>query len=192
MIIMIHELREPERWELINLPNVRKNYYFISNYGTLKNIKGKILSVYLDKDGYLKCTLYDDKGERHHFMCHRLVAMVYIPNPENKPEVNHLKPSDKADLYYKNLEWVTHEENLKHSLDNHLQDFLTCEDHGRATLTNDEVERICQLMEKGFTNKEIIREFGKTEKQEKEKLRGVLKHIRSRKTWKSISEKYNF
>ena len=181
-----------EKWKLITCNNIRPRYY-ISNWGRLKNDKDKILSTYIDKDGYPKCTLYTNDGIRKHFMVHRLVAIHFIPNLENKPEVNHINPYDKSNAYFKNLEWCTHQENIDHSIKHRLQLVLSCESHGRATLTDEQVHKICKLMEDGYTNKEICKKFGYRPKTKKyEKFRGVIKHIRARKTWIPISENYKF
>ena len=61
------------------------------------------------KDGY-KCTTLCKNGEPKGFLIHRLVALHYIPNPENKPDVDHID-GDKLNNNVKNLRWVTNLEN---------------------------------------------------------------------------------
>ena len=60
--------------------------------------------------GYLIIVLHKN-GERKTCLIHRLVAEAYIPNPENKTDVNH-KNEIKTDNYVNNLEWTTHKENM--------------------------------------------------------------------------------
>jgi len=58
-------------------------------------------------------------GKRLNRFVHRLVAEAFIPNPDNKPEVNH-KDKDPENNAVSNLEWVTREENIEHSLKYHV------------------------------------------------------------------------
>ena len=98
-----------------------ENLYQISNFGRVKSFPRngtgkeiKILRPRVTQFGYLRVYLY--KNNRKKFVAiHRLVAEAFIPNPENKPEVNH-KFGVKFDCYFENLEWTTKAENNEHSI----------------------------------------------------------------------------
>jgi hypothetical protein len=74
--------------------------------------KGKILKRKINTSGYLYVDLWKDKRP-HTIVVHRLVAMAFIPNPDNLPEVNHID-EDKTNPVVTNLEWVTKSENMRH------------------------------------------------------------------------------
>lgn len=59
------------------------------------------------------------EGHRETYKMHRLVAILFVPNPENKPEVNH-KDGNKSNHHSSNLEWNTHAENVQHAYDTGL------------------------------------------------------------------------
>jgi len=90
--------------------------YLVSSEGLIWSRKSnKFLRLHKCKQGYLKITLHHNKV-RKSFKVHRLVAMAFIPNPENKPEVNHID-GRKCNNFWTNLEWVTPKENMKHAKD---------------------------------------------------------------------------
>jgi hypothetical protein len=90
--------------------------YEISNYGRVKSFmqtSPKILSICTDTLGYERVKLYKD-GSYIVQKIHQLVAIHFIPNTKNKPEINHLD-GDKSNNHYSNLEWCTRSENMKHA-----------------------------------------------------------------------------
>lgn len=85
--------------------------YKISNLGNVKS--NKLLKKELCTNGYFRVTLYNEKSPKR-FLVHRLVAETFIPNPENKPQVNHID-GNKLNNCVCNLEWATSKENNVHA-----------------------------------------------------------------------------
>ena len=90
--------------------------YEVSEDGEVRSLKyGKeiILKGRFSKDGYLRYALRKN-GKAYEFKGHRLVAEAFIPNPENKPTINHIN-GDKTCNKKWNLEWATREEQMRHA-----------------------------------------------------------------------------
>lgn len=93
--------------------------YQVSSEGRVKSLKyGKerILKPASETGGYLQITLLKN-GKSKHYRIHRLVANAFIPNIENKPEINHID-EDKTNNNVMNLEWSTREENCNYGTHN--------------------------------------------------------------------------
>jgi hypothetical protein len=109
--------------------------YTITENGDVINNKSKrVLKAQKNGKGYLRVSI----SGRLEFV-HRLVANQYVPNPENKPQVNH-KDGNKLNNHYTNLEWVTNLENRKHACENGLH--CRGEKCGNAKLTWKDVDFI--------------------------------------------------
>lgn len=88
-------------------------HYSINEYGDILNTRfNRILSPYLTAQGYRGVQLWKD-NKCTNYSVHQLVAICFIPNPENKSLVNH-KDSNRQNNYYLNLEWSTNLENIQH------------------------------------------------------------------------------
>lgn len=108
--------------------------------------KPKCLINQLDTYGYFQVGLLIN-GKQTRFLVHRLVGLAWIPNPENKPMINH-KDGNKQNNHVSNLEWVTRSENAKHSFTIGLQ----CnkgERHPMHKLTESDVLAIRQIYSTG-------------------------------------------
>lgn len=89
---------------------IHPEYYSVSDDGRVRNNKtGKELKANTDKDGYMYYVLCYN-GDRRTVKAHRLVAEAWIPNPDNKPAVDHIN-GDRMDNRADNLRWVTNKEN---------------------------------------------------------------------------------
>jgi hypothetical protein len=94
--------------------------YFISNTGIAKNTR-KELKTHRINSGYL-CLKFTVNGKRTNHLVHRLVAEAFIPNPDNKREVNHID-GNKLNNNVCNLEWVTSSENKLHAKNTGLKEY---------------------------------------------------------------------
>jgi hypothetical protein len=101
-----------------------EGYYQVSNLGRVKSLKRyqspyeTILKQPYNDGGYHIVSVWiKSKGEI--FRVHRLIAQAFIPNPHNKPHINH-KDGDKTNNHIDNLEWCTHLENMRHAFKTNL------------------------------------------------------------------------
>lgn len=126
--------------------------------GSGQRLHGQFLKTKINKkDGYCYITFgYRKKNITRKI--HRLVAEAYIPNPENKAEVNHIN-GIKTDNRVENLEWCTRQENATHARKTGLM--KKGEDSGNSKLTEPKVLEIRALYKKGvYSQKYLGQIFG--------------------------------
>jgi len=172
--VSIISLPEVERWGTQRVNNNMKEIwkpvplfeesYKVSNFGRVKSIKriikvrtdktkrnyvysGQIRVTHINKFGYrrIKLTVRENSVYRQKsYVIHRLVAMVFIPNPKNKPQVNHID-GNKLNNNVSNLEWCTAKENIRHAFRTGLY---------KKPITNEQVKEL-RKYKTAFLNKEL-------------------------------------
>ena len=123
-----------------------EDLFKISNKGNLWSKRSqKILKQHIHKNGYYVCStkIGGRKGVDKCFKIHRLVAEAFIPNPENKPTVNH-KDTNKLNNNVENLEWATHSEQTEHAYANGLISKRIGENNPAAKITNSDAWKILE------------------------------------------------
>ena len=141
--------------------------YIVTEQGEVINkLTKKALKGIPNGKGYPRVSI----GQRKYFI-HRLVAEKYIPNPDNKPQINHIN-GDKFDNRVENLEWVTNQENRDHAVKERLH--LSGEQCSWSRLTQEDVNYIRKHDE--LSAKELAHRFNVTAVH--------IRDIRNGKRWK--------
>lgn len=182
IIIGYPSIRCDEIFKQIFINNEPTNFY-VSDLGNVINVKtGHIMKQ--------KCTKHTDyycivclhhKQKDYHKSVHRLVAEAFIPNPDNKPQINH-KDCDKTNNTVTNLEWCTAYENMQHAKSHGLRP--RGEKNGTSKYTTKQIIKVCKLLESNkLSYKEIMIETNVNI--------DTIRDIRSHKSWRHVSKKYN-
>lgn len=118
--------------------------YQVSNFGRIKSFsrnKSKILSNRKAPTSIYARIILSKNGITKTLSIHRLVAEAFIPNPENKPQVNHID-GNKFNNHVENLEWATASENTQHAFNTGLATALRGSQNGAAKLTAEQIAEI--------------------------------------------------
>ena len=177
-----------EVWETIDgHPN-----YLVSNIGRVKRLAHWAKRTRKNPHGCSTPLYFEDKilnqrlvngyptvnfrgGERKSYKVHRLIAIAFIPNPENKPHINHIN-AIRNDNRIENLEWCTHDENMAHA----VRTNLTCKGskNGQAKLTDEQVLKIRKLFAEGANKSRLSRQFNIS--------RGSIKKAIEKTSWANL------
>lgn len=152
---------------------------FIRKDGKPIRLKGQILRGHHDTKGYIQIEL-KCRGKRDLRALHRLVALAFIPNPYNKPQLNH-KDGNKENNCTENLEWCTCQENIRHAWDNDLNKAKLGEKHPNHKLTEEQVRFIKENYkpwDKEYGGAALAKKFNISQ--------GPIQNIIKNKGWKHI------
>jgi hypothetical protein len=170
------------------MKTIKDTNYKVDQFGNVYGLNGKVLKPATDQKGYLRVGLTIDKK-----LCtkkvHRLVAIEFIENPQNKPCVNHID-GNKKNNSVDNLEWVTYKENTNHAIKNGLFCFSNSEKsinkiikkgslNGNSLLTENDVLEIRQKYKpRIYTRSMLAIEYKVKE--------SCIKDVVNRNSWKHI------
>jgi hypothetical protein len=132
----------------------------VSNFGRVLSINSPKLkkTVVLKPMNYKGYFSVDLRGNQKNMKIHRLVGIVFLPNPDCLPDMNH-KDTDKGNNFVNNLEWSTTSDNVQHSWDHDLQVRPIGELSARSKFTNDQVKQIIARINSGESCSSIAREM---------------------------------
>lgn len=151
--------------------------YAVSNLGNVIDTRDdRLKKPKPNKRGYLVYS-FEINGKAIYKLEHRLIAEKFIPNPEGKPEVNHIN-GIVDDNSLSNLEWVTHAENMEHA--HHIiQTTKKGESSNFAKISAEQALAIIELLNKGLKPAEIKRELPYA-------TRGTVYGIRHQGNWREL------
>lgn len=165
--------------------------YQVSNLGRVRSLsreltysdgrkyqyKGKVLKVNVNKVcGARMVHLYLNQS-REALLLHRLVAVAFIPNPSNKPEINHIN-GDRSDNSVSNLEWATRAENMEHGFRTGLIN-NTGTNHGNNVYPDEQIREVKRLLKEGSLTQKAIAEVTGVKK-------GTVEQIAQGRQWRHI------
>lgn len=134
------------------------NNYEISNLGNVFSlVKCNPISPYFSPKGYLIVKICKGDGTNFCTGVHRMVALEFIPNPLNLPEVNH-KNGIKTDNKVENLQWCTGQQNIRHAIETGLRS-ATINLIPQNMFSTDQVLEIKRLFLAGMGNQEISQKY---------------------------------
>lgn len=178
----------------VNVKGEIKSFYN-GNKGVSRTTEGHLLKHTKSSTGYYRVDLVKN-GEKHSMKIHRAIALAFIPNPENKPYINH-KDGNKLNNDISNLEWCTQKENMVHASQtgllrkaeitrDELYQLYKCERHSLnqiARMKHMGYNRLLSYMEKYHISKNYGRKYNVPIEELKKDLANIVDN-------KELAKKY--
>lgn len=176
----VSDFKFPKRLDGVDHKVIMDGKFIVYSNGVVfrKNQRGIITEAaqtYTGRRSNYATVSYTDNGKQKHFLVHRLVGEAFIPNPENKPEINHIDGNPKNNDV-NNLEWVTRKENVVHAYRTGLMPTLNNSDKFCKRCNSSSVLRTTYCLDCGRYFKNL-----KSELQRKQKARHKFKNMKRSK-----------
>lgn len=134
--------------------------YLVYSNGDIYGPSGKKIQPRKNGDGYLVVSMGNKRIKRSTQIVHRIVAELFLPNPNNLSDVDHVD-GNRANPDVTNLEWVTHKENIRRAYErgSHIGR-ITGERNPKARLTPEIVLNLRAQYNAGVTIQEMVEKYG--------------------------------
>lgn len=162
------------------MKSIEYNGYTIYEDGQIIGKRGKPLKLCDNGRGYLIVTILY-QGISKTKAVHTLVAELFVSNPNNLPEVDHID-GNKLNNHFKNLRWVTRGKNIEHCFSLGKRNAKGVS-NANSKLSEKKVKRICELLQLGFTQAQI-RDMGYPY--------ATIRAIKQKRQWTHISQYYHW
>lgn len=179
-----------EYWVRLAILDIDKDRYLISSHGNIYDYKEeRMVSQCKSSNGYMSIFLITESGRRKSYLVHRLLALSFIYDSNlERIQVNY-KNGVKYFNHQINLEWSTPKENTQHAFRTGLADNVIGENNHFAKFTEQQVIKICELLEKGYDYTSILNIIGL---ENTDNNRDMVGNIKRGKAWMHISKNYTF
>jgi hypothetical protein len=111
-------------WKKLNKVYDVPGYYFANKYGNIFDVKNQRFRKWCSNELNYQIMIIEHNGSKINISQHRTIGLLFIPNPDNKPEIDHID-RDPSNNNISNLRWVTHSEQMKNrSIDNDFYSYI--------------------------------------------------------------------
>jgi superfamily II helicase len=152
--------------------------YYISNLGNVRS-RFKVLKPHLNRDGYMYINMINhgkNNGGKT-AKVHRLVALHFVENLQNKPHIDHID-GNKFNNVYTNLRWCTHQENITYAWESGIYNNVGSK-HAMSKLTESQVIEIRNKLNNGQSGRSLANEYN---------VKGMcISNIKNNITWRHIN-----
>ena len=181
-------IEDIEEWKTVTYPGVKEYMYEISNWGRVKK-KGMISQATVPNSrGYIISSFGSGTNKPVSITHHKLTALNFVTGFDGSDmEVNHID-GDKTNNYWKNLEWVSHKNNMNHVYLMGLRNTAKGEDAGLAVIDESLVREICVQLVRFWGSAKSVYDYLKPNNP-KVSLR-MINHIKNKECWSHISDSY--